>query len=402
MMKNKEKLKKLLWKLGFTIIILIILFSSLNIYQYNVYKNNTNQKINSLIMSIKTKYPSVSDEEILNIINSNESIEYFSKYSLTLNNKSILKINDDTYQKFLIINITFLSCSFLIIVIIFLRYNYLKDKEIDSITKSIKKINQGNYKLNIDAMTEDELSILKSELYKIMVKLKESSLNEYQEKVELKNNLADISHQLKTPLTSILIILDNLIDNPNMDILVRQEFIREIKREILNISFLVESILKLSKLDSKTVKFNISNVSINYLIRESIKNVSAICDLKNIKINIKMDKDIKINCDKNWQIEALTNIIKNSLEYSKNNSYITINSYTNKLYSTIEIINYGNMISNSDLPHIFERFYKGKNSSYDSIGIGLFLSKKIVESNKGILEVISSDRETKFIIKYFY
>ena len=140
-------------------------------------------------------------------------------------------------------------------LIVFLKYNNSKDKKLKEITQYIEEINRKNYKLNIDDNTEDELSILKNEVYKTTIMLKEQAENSLNDKVNLKNSLSDISHQLKTPLTSITIMLDNIIDNPNMDQETRSEFIKDVKREITNINFLVQALLKLSKFDTNTIKF---------------------------------------------------------------------------------------------------------------------------------------------------
>lgn len=282
----------------------------------------------------------------------------------------------------------------------FLRFNAKKDREINKITKCLEEINKRNYKIDIEEMSEDELSILKNELYKVTIKLKEDAQNSKQAKKDLKDTLADISHQLKTPITSILIILDNIIDNPDMDKNTREDFIRDIKRELLNMNFLALNLLKLSKLDSNTVHFIKKEVSLDEIVTSSIKNVSPLCDLKNITIIKNLEPGIKINCDLNWQVEAITNILKNCVEHSKENSKIDITTATNKVYHSIKIRDYGTGISKKDLPHIFERFYKGASSSSNSIGIGLSLAQKIIESNDGLINVETGPDGTTFTIKY--
>ena len=234
----------------------------------------------------------------------------------------------------------------------------------------------------------------------VLRRLKEDAENSKQAKKDLKDTLADISHQLKTPITSILIILDNIIDNPDMDKNTREDFIRDIKRELLNMNFLALNLLKLSKLDSNTVHFIKKEVSLDEIVTSSIKNVSPLCDLKNITIIKNLEPGIKINCDLNWQVEAITNILKNCVEHSKENSKIDITTATNKVYHSIKIRDYGTGISKKDLPHIFERFYKGESSSSNSIGIGLSLAQKIIESNDGLINVETGPDGTTFIIKY--
>ena len=231
--------------------------------------------------------------------------------------------------------------------------------------------------------------------------LKESADNSIKDKKELKNSLEDISHQLKTPLTSILIMLDNLIDEPDMESKMRDEFVRDIKREVTNINFLVQAILKLSKFDSNTVDFIREKNHMKSIIDKSIQNVSTLCDLKNVEIETKGCENAILYCDFRWQVEAITNIIKNCIDHSKEGSKVVINYGENKVYSFINIEDFGEGISKKDLPHIFERFYKGENASEDSIGIGLALSKTIIENDNGNISVDSSKEGTEFQIKYF-
>ena len=232
--------------------------------------------------------------------------------------------------------------------------------------------------------------------------LKEVAENSKNDKLKLKDSLSDISHQLKTPITSILIMLDNILDDTEMPENIRNEFIKDIKREIINIKFLVESILKLSKIDSNTIKFIKKELSIQEIIEEAVKNISMIREIRNVKINVKGNLTDTIICDMKWQVEAITNILKNCVEHSKENGKIDVEYEKNNIYTEIKIVDYGIGIEKQDLSHIFERFYKGKNSSSDSIGIGLALSKSIIESNNGYIEVESElGKGTIFTIKYF-
>ena len=230
--------------------------------------------------------------------------------------------------------------------------------------------------------------------------LREQADNSLKDKKELKKSIDDISHQLKTPLTSILINIDNITDNQNISNEKKEEFIKEIKRETYNIKSLVETLLKLSKFDVNTIEFNNKDIYLDELLTKSIQKVSALADLKNIKINNNSTKET-INCDMNWQIEAISNIIKNGIEHSEENSKIDIKTEKNNIYTKIEITNYGNKIDEKDQKHIFERFYKGKNSKEDSVGIGLSLAKTIIEKDNGRILIESNDEKTSFIIKYF-
>ena len=402
-MKNKIELKKYIISTLIVFICLFVLFLFLNIYEYKTYTKNFNNKISAIINVIKKDYPKITDKEIIKIINNDtlKTNDFFNKYGIDVNNKSILIKNDRDYHKFLAINLSFLTITVVILLIIYIRYNYKKEKDIKDIIKCIEQINKKNYEIQIDSISEDELSILKNEIYKTTIMLKEAAENSSKDKLNLKKSLEDISHQLKTPLTSILVMLDNIIEDSNMEEKIRNDFIVDIKRNVLNINFLVQSLLKLSKFDANTVHFVKQENDLKTIIEESIKNVSTLCDLRNINIKLNIKENSKIICDDKWQIEVLTNIIKNAIEHSKNNSNIIINIENNNVYSMIEVIDFGEGIAKKDIKHIFERFYKCKNTKTDSIGIGLALAKTIVEEDKGTISVESNKLETKFIIKYY-
>lgn len=402
-MKNKIELKKTIIISLICIVVFDITFFVISLIQYNSYNNNYNYKISSILSTVKEKYPEVTQNELIEILNEKSFSDISLKeYGIDLQEDTLILANDNYFKAFVFINIIILTIMFCTLVIIFLRYNHSKDKKLNEITRYIEELNNRNYKLYIEDNTEDELSILKNEIYKTTVMLKEVAENSLKDKRDLKDSLSDISHQIKTPLTSIIIMLDNILDNPNMDENTRNEFIKDIKREIVNVNFLVNSLLKLSKLDANSVSFIIKPEKVIDIIKESVKNVSTLCDLKNVNIMLEIDKDIKLDCDFKWQVEAITNILKNCVEHSKENSQIKIIVSNNKLFCKIEIIDNGVGIYKEDLPHIFERFYKGKNSSNDSVGIGLALSKSIIEKNNGYISAESEiGKGTKFLIKYF-
>ena len=402
-MKNKIWLKKCLVSISIISIFFISLFLMLNIYEYKKYTNNFNNKLDSIIGLVKERYPEISNDEIMQIINNTENKHFpvLEKYGIDIKEESILIENKQDLYKFLIYNNILLITMIIVLITVFLKYDNKKGKEINEITKYIQEINRKNYKLNIDGISEDELSILKNEIYKTTVMLKESAENSMADKVELKKSLEDISHQLKTPLTSILIILDNLIDEPDMEEEIRNDFIRDVKREVININFLVQSLLKLSKFDSNTIHFIKSKQLLKDIVDESIRNVAVVCDLKGVSILVDGDMNAEINCDFKWEVEAITNIIKNCVEHSENDSKIIIKYEQNNVYSSITIQDFAGGIDKKDLPHIFERFYKGKNASKDSVGIGLALAKTIIENDNGNIFVETDDVGSKFVIKYF-
>ena len=297
-----------------------------------------------------------------------------------------------------IILIVLFSVLYMAIIFIYLKQ---RDKKINQITQYINEIKNRKYDLNINENSEDELSNLKNELYKITIMLKEESEISRQDKEKIKMSVEDISHQLKTPLTSIMIMLDNLKDNPNMDEDTKQKFIFEISKQVDWINWLVISILKLSRLEANVVKFSDNKINVKKFIDEIIDNLEIPIEIKNQKIIIEGNKDVSFIGDYKWQQEAITNIIKNAIEHNKKNGKITIKYEENVLFTKITIIDEGQGIDKEDLKHIFERFYKAQNSSDNSVGIGLSLAKNIIEKNNGMINCKSEiGNGTEFIVKY--
>lgn len=395
-MKNKKKYSKLIMFPLITFGIIILL----NVMLYYQVNKNYNNKIVNIISTIKEKYPEIKDDEIFDIIKNNVKTNTFNRYSFDLDGIVLIKENKTIFVSYFIILLFIYLIICLVYLTIIINNDKRKEKEINEVIKIIEEINNKNYSFKMKDINEEDLSLLKNEIYKTTIMLNEISEISKKDKKELEESLEDISHQLKTPLTSILIMIDTLLDDDDMDQTTREDFLRNIKREVMNINFLVKSILKLSRLDTNTVKFISKKESVKEIINEAILNVSLLSDLKNVKIETNLS-DSFITCDYKWQIEALTNILKNSVEHSYENNKVLIESSENNAYVKITIKDFGSGIAKEDINHIFERFYKGKDSDYDSIGIGLALSKSIIEKQNGKISVESSENGTTFTIKYF-
>ena len=394
-------------KIIIPIIILTIIIIATNIlFTVNELKNNqriTSNVIAGIIGNIEKNYPNVSEEEIISILNlENEEIEdgknTLIKYGINIENQNA--IGQITNNKLLIINIlSIIILVFAILVILYI-YSRSESKKIKEIEKYIEAINNKNYTLKISENSEDEFSNLSNELYKTTVMLKEQASNSQKSQKTLQTNIEDISHQLKTPLTSISIMLDNIIDNPDIEIETRQKFLHEINRQIEWFNWLVIALLKLSKIDSGTAVFTKKEINVEKIINHVIQNLATPLDIKQQKIIVNGNSS-KFIGDYNWQLEALTNIVKNCIEHTPNHKNIYIKFEENNFYTKITIRDEGVGIAKEDIKHIFERFYKGKNSSENSIGIGLALAKSIIERDNGYIICSSKEGEgTTFEIKY--
>ena len=378
------------------------------IQQYKAVTITLNEKIAEIMGKISESNPEIDSREIIEILNSAKNTEQYekgqtelSKYGIEIDKINSIKLIENqmkTNLKLNILIIVLFSILWMTIIVLYLRK---RDKKIKQITNYINQIKNKKYDLNIEENTEDELSNLKNELYKITIMLKEESEISKKDKENLKMSVEDISHQLKTPLTSITIMLDNLKDNPNMEEKTKQKFIFEISKQVEWINWLVISMLKLSKLDANVVQFYDEKINLNKFIGEIIKNLEIPIEVKNQKIIIDGDENVSFIGDYKWQQEAITNIIKNCIEHNENNGTIYINYEENSLFTKITIRDEGEGIPKEDLKHIFERFYKGKNSSENSVGIGLALAKNIIEKNNGMINCKSElDKGTEFVIKY--
>ena len=387
----------------FFILLLLIMLQKMN----TSYKKNMNYTIANIINTVHEKYPNIQSEEIAEILNKKNSdlkAEYVEDILRMCGVSSedyliLTEINEKNHYVVLITSIVIISyISIMGIIFIYLRG---RQKSIYNLSQYIDKILNKEYVLKIEENSEDELSNLKNQLYKITVMLQEEAGESVKQKEETLKAVSDISHQLKTPLTSALILLDNIYENPVMEEETRKKFIVEITHQVEEMNWLIVSILKLSRIDANVVEFKNVNINVKKLIDTIVSELEIIAELKNVKFKKDFSEDFAFIGDFNWNKEAIKNIVKNAIEYTKQNSTITIKVLQNNVYTEISIQDQGKGIDSKDITHIFERFYKSKNSSENSIGIGLALSKSIIEKQNGNILVDSKLNEgTKFIIRY--
>lgn len=366
-------------------------------------RKTSNDTINQLVNILLEKYPDVSEKEVAEILNNKteytDNSKFLNKYGIYPEKDWVSYSNQGSY-KYVILSVSVCIAFGLAFAVLFLGYLKIQKKQTMDIAKRIERINLGDYSLQIDENNEDELSLLDNQIYRTTVKFREQAENSRKDKENLQKSLSDISHQLKTPLTSIIVMVENILDDDDMPLEIRREFLNDIKHNTNTISFLVQSLLKLSKLDAEAVKFRYEQVEVKSIVDECIKNTAVMAEILGVRLETDCN-DIILNCDRKWLCEAITNIIKNCIEHSHNGN-IKITADQNKLYTKISIKDNGSGITKEDLPHIFERFYKGKNSSDDSVGIGLSLAKTIIEKQGGYISVSSElNKGSEFVIKFF-
>ncbi|WP_297124367.1 sensor histidine kinase KdpD [uncultured Eubacterium sp.] len=274
----------------------------------------------------------------------------------------------------------------IILIMIFAVVTKRRYKNLNDLNDYLSLVCKGIYDMNIDDNTEGELSILKNNLYKVITLLQ--SQNEYlkNDKLYLADSIADISHQLKTPLTSMMVMCELLENEENPD--KRQEFVAVINNQLSKMKWLITNILKISKLDADATEFKREEVSISKVLDDSLKPFVLTAELKNVAIQNGAN-DFVFNGDESWTVEAVSNIVKNCLEHTNDGGKIIISSDSTNLYNKLIISDNGCGIAEEDLPHIFERFYHGKNSSKESVGIGLALAKTVFEKENASVSVES-------------
>lgn len=401
LLKRKTLIKVLLTNIVI-VLLFIIIFVVVIKMQNKVYSKIVNEKINDIINNVMEKYPEVKEEDILKIINNRDdsSENILEKYGYD-DELSYIKELRENINKNLINTAVLIGIFGIASLSIFMRYVLIQEKELKEINEYIKEVNNKNYSLKIEDNKDGELSRLRNELYKTTVILREAAENSEEEKEKLGIAIADISHQLKTPLTSIRIMLDNISDNPDMLQEIREDFIQDISKQVEHMSSLVISLLKIAKFDAGTIKMENEEIDAKKLIDSVINNLAILIEIKEIEVITKIDEKAIFIADYKWQQEALTNILKNAIEHSQPKSNIYIIVENTSIFLKIKIKDEGQGIAQKDLKHIFERFYKAKNCNEDSIGIGLSLAKTIIEQNNGYIKATSKvGKGTLFEIKY--
>ena len=427
--KNKQAVKSLLL-IGVVLVVSVVTYISWISWYTHKYKNMENTYIRCIMENVINQYPDLDMEEIAIILNksyselesSTTSEEFYSilrKNEIT-DNTFYIKDMSDIRNVNIIVSTLIIGVMSVLFIICFYIYLRRRKNAIVQLQDYMDKISRGNYELEINDNSEDELSSLKNSLYKIMVYMKEQADSARIKKVMLAQSVSDISHQLKTPLTSTQILLDNLNDNPDMEYATRKKFIYEALNQVNGMSWMIVTMLKLSRIDAGVVEFNNENISINKIIEEAVGNLEVIAEIKAVSIDIyvhnsntdnihkgsdnkvnKLNKsDIYINGDYNWNREALQNIIKNAIEHSRHKGTVKINITDNDVYTAVYITNRGDKLSDQRQKQIFERYYSEAKYEDNSMGIGLPLAKAVIEKQGGYISVESDDEETVFIVKY--
>lgn len=273
-----------------------------------------------------------------------------------------------------------------------------QQKQVKELETYCEEVLQETATLDLRDNEEGRFSVLKNKVYDITVLLREKNQSLESNKKETEQLLADISHQLKTPITSLRMTNEILyMDMPQEK---RMEFLDNMQADLWKIEWFVKTILNLAKLDSKTLTLKKEETMAEELSKEMIDSFKIYCEVSGCNISSFGEQGITLWCDKKWLLEALRNILKNAVEHGA--SQITLSWSENNLYTKLEIADDGEGIEKAELPHIFERFYRMKGSKEDSMGLGLAFTKSMIAYQNGEVKVKSKKGEgTVFIIKFY-
>ena len=335
-------------------------FVNLKIIKSKVVENNQ-----AIVGNILSKKPEMEDE-IIDIItqgNSKENMDLGKEILAKYNYKDNISFENEviinkSLKEILIINIIVISILLIFSLLLSLIYFRKIYKDIKDMTDYVYNSSEGHFYNMKNRNQEGQIGLLKTELIKMTNILKEKVELLNKEKIFLNEAISDISHQLKTPMTSLIILNDLMYEDLPKE--TKIEFLDKIKSQLNRMEWLV-------KISPSLIPM----------------------EIKNIELKIKGNENAVYKGDMNWSSEAIVNIIKNCVEHTPQGGKIEISYEENPLYSEIVIKDNGEGIDDKDLPNIFKRFYKGKSSKEDSVGIGLAMAKSIIESQNGDIYVKS-------------
>ncbi|MGL5716010.1 MAG: sensor histidine kinase [Paraclostridium sp.] len=407
MITNNPEIRNFFIKfLGIILISILLVFGvsnlTLNTIKVKVVENNQ-----IMLGTIISKYPEI-EEDIVGIITQGRNTnslnlgkEVLEKYGysdeISLDNEAIINKSMPTIIKHNSILVMCLIIMFLIICINYFRKLYSDIKDMTNYVYYSSE--HKNYDMK-NKNQEGQIGLLKTELMKMTDILRENVELLKKEKIFLNNAISDISHQLKTPMTSLILLNDFMYEDIPKE--VRIDFLDKTKTQLNRMDWLIKSMLKLSKLEAKVIDFKKEEVNIKVLIHKAVEPVKLLIDTKEIDLSISGDDSAKLIGDCNWSSEALINIIKNCVEHTKHKGKLEIYYEESTMFSEIVVKDSGEGIDEKDIKHIFKRFYKGKNSTKeDSVGIGLAMAKSIIESQHGDIKVKSQKgKGTEFTITF--
>ena len=274
-------------------------------------------------------------------------------------------------------------------------------KSLRRLSGEMDRILHGSGELVLGSYEEGEISILRDEIYKMTVRLREQSETLTEDKEALADSLADISHQIRTPLTTLNLMTARMMqegDDPEQ----RKRILREMNRMLERIEWLITALLKISKLDAGAICLEPADISMEGFLKKVMEPFEIQMDLRDQRCRIEGAEGMTFTADEAWTLEAVRNVVKNSLEYTPDGKALEISCVNNPLYTEISVCDSGPGIDPEDLPHLFDRFYKGNNAGSSSFGIGLALAQSIMSRQNGVIRAENrKEGGSRFRIRFY-
>ena len=272
---------------------------------------------------------------------------------------------------------------------------------ISNLSSQIDSILHGEYNVNLVPDEEGEMAVLSSELSKMTLRLRDQAKRLEKDKRYLGDSLADISHQLRTPLTSIRMIVSRLA-NENQSVEQQQADIRKVYTLLDQTEWLISTLLKIARLESGTVQFAEETISVKTLVKDILEPLEILMDIKDVQLSCNITDTVCFIGDQLWSAEAISNILKNCIEHCEAGGNLEIISSENPIYTEIVICDNGEGFHEKDIPHLFDRFYRGSNAVKESAGIGLNLSRMIISKQNGTITAANKPNGgAQFTIRFY-
>ena len=286
------------------------------------------------------------------------------------------------------------------VVVAYVAYKKRENKLADLIIYLMRV--QDNLELPaMEGISEGQLGILESEIYKLVTQLKEMYSGEKKQKSYMVDMLSDISHQIKTPLTAITLMTD-LLKAPDLSEEKRLDYVAKIDQQTKRITWLIRNLLTLSQLEADMLELKKEKNNLKGMLDGIMETFEIIAEVKDVELSLECPDEVYITCDKQWTTEAISNIVKNCIEHTPSEGSVRIKVEQNNLATEITIEDIGEGIDKEHLPYIFKRFYKAPGSSNSSVGIGLSMSKQIIMRQNGNITVESEvGKGSSFLIKLY-
>ncbi len=414
--RRKRQINRLMAVLFAIILAVVLLYG--NILLVSRQKRQERQMITAMVGMLRKEMPSLSDKELMDLIKDPDEIEHRLETGELLLQKYgyddwfFAKQERENMWQLILFNSSVIFITALTCILMYALHRRRVHREVRRLQRYFDDLNHGSYDLEPGQAVEGDLSMLQSDIFKVTQLLRTSAEREKAKSEDLSRWLADISHQLKTPIASIRINLDNLLDDPDMPPDLQHDFLKECSMQLEWISSLVMTLLKLARIDAGTVELKKEEMDLMAVAREAEQKLGILSEIAQVEVVWESEPrgelidpadigEVPMIGDPAWQLEAVSNILKNCIEHSPAGSKVYLSMRNTAVFKELTIRDTGEGISEEDLPHIFERFYRAQNATRESVGIGLSLANSVVEAGGGKIMVTSEKGEgTTFIIRY--